>query len=291
MMGPPPFGGAPAANPNGANALNPGEYEETVNSLVRDLMLFMESPYSYQHGLFVQTPRLRDAQWRCRPQLVEEVRGCERALRDNPAADITRKLYFITNELKSEGVNTSIWEQSLCRIAPFLMDSANLNANGMGNGSGSGGHGARGTAKGGGSGSGSMIEICPMFNSADGCRSGDNCKYQHVTNREAELKQKLSERVCGRYDLDEVKFATTTGAGTEGEVRRATFYSFFGVERDLKKKTARSLHLLYSKKLRQCPNCSLRVTVDQFQKHMTWHFGRRKLILQRKQVLDSLKTQ
>jgi len=62
----------------------------------------------------------------------------------------------------------------------------------------------------------------------------------------------------------------------------ATFFTYFGEQNDLKKKHARSIKLLYGKKLKICPNCSLRLTSDAFSKHMKWHFHRRNEILIKK---------
>eukprot|EP00484_Ammonia_sp_Unknown_P031091 CAMPEP_0197029158 /NCGR_PEP_ID=MMETSP1384-20130603/8658_1 /TAXON_ID=29189 /ORGANISM="Ammonia sp." /LENGTH=939 /DNA_ID=CAMNT_0042458267 /DNA_START=43 /DNA_END=2862 /DNA_ORIENTATION=- len=266
-MGPPPYG--PPA-PHGPEmdgwrgmchkyGIPPHEYQRNINEIIADLNAFIESPYSYKDGIFVQTPQLQHANFQCKPQLVEEFRKCIDEFSHNHS-DITRKLYFITTELKHDGVNTSQWQDKLNRIAPFLLSAS---SNPYGN------SGAKNANV--------FGEICEFYNSIDGCRSGAKCKYLHVTDKEAELRRNLYKRVEGRYEYKDIKYKDDCA-----ELKITTFYTYFGNVQDLKRKHARSISLLYSKKLKICPNCSLRITADAFAKHMKWHFHRRQAILAKK---------
>eukprot|EP00485_Elphidium_margaritaceum_P019487 CAMPEP_0202727360 /NCGR_PEP_ID=MMETSP1385-20130828/185078_1 /ASSEMBLY_ACC=CAM_ASM_000861 /TAXON_ID=933848 /ORGANISM="Elphidium margaritaceum" /LENGTH=1126 /DNA_ID=CAMNT_0049393599 /DNA_START=30 /DNA_END=3410 /DNA_ORIENTATION=- len=251
-------------------------YESIMKQLIHDLDCFIESPYTFKHGIFVQTPQLQHANFACKPQLVDEFRKCVDEFH-RTRCDITRKLYFITDELKHDGVNTSEWQEKLNRIAPFLLNGGNAppSSSAMGTGGGGGAGDADPSSS-----KGVFGEICMVYNSMDGCRLGANCPYLHVTHQEAELSRKLYTRVDGRYELKDVKFEADAAA----DLKLTTFYSFFGAQTDLKRKHARSVSLLYSKKLKKCPNCSLRVTANAFGKHMKWHFNRRKAIMEKRKL-------
>jgi len=252
--GPPLNGRHPAPPPLGAHSVSAAEYESTVWRLLCDLKAFIHSPTTFGGGLFVETPALKKGGWRCSEWLAAEVAAAERAWAANHRGEgMSRKMYVLLQSLRAEGVNTSQWMQSLLRIAPFL--------------SGPGG--------GGSAGGGSAVGICPFFNSPDGCRAGSGCKYRHQTDSENEVGLALSERVGGRYDLGDLK----KDGPSHSDGVQATFYSFFGRDErghDWRRKRARSISLLYSKKLRQCPNCPMRVGADGMARHLAFHFERRK---------------
>jgi len=123
--------------------------------------------------------------------------------------------------------------------------------------------------------------MCEFYNSVDGCRSGATCPYQHITANEKAVDELLTERSGGRFDASDVKWSQ--GLPSHG----CSFSAFFGDE-SLKKKHARSISLLYSKKLKQCPNCALRLSAQHFQPHLKWHFERRNAVLTRRKRTQSL---
>eukprot|EP01083_Nonionella_stella_P027402 75441_1 len=240
-------------NPSGwqamclAHNISPTQYESVITELLASISSFIESPYTYRGGLFVETPALKHAGWNCPRSIASELSKSRREF-VSFGMDITRKLYFICCELKDCGVNTWVWQSKLRGLSPFIVSDDKRAKD-------------------------DNVSICSFYNSLDGCRSGSNCKYLHVTNTEAQLRRRLLSRVCGRYEYSDIKFEGTS------EVKITTFYTYFGVAAELKKKHTRSISLLYSKKLKVCPNCGLRMSAESFSGHMKWHFDRRNEIL------------
>ena len=87
----------------------------------------------------------------------------------------------------------------------------------------------------------------------------------HDTNFRAKKQRKLDERVKGRWNDTDVQYSDETR-------KIVDFYSYFKKGDEFKKKHARSLSMIYSKKLSLCPNCGLRLPERAVGQHLNWHF-------------------
>ena len=111
-------------NNNNISNNNIDEDKQKMSELLNELSNFLNDPHHYRNGLQILTRNV-PTNWVISSEIKQTFVNARSCFEDGSKSvnEVSKKIHFILNTLKKQGVNTNMWEDMLRPIASFLKSS------------------------------------------------------------------------------------------------------------------------------------------------------------------------